>query len=389
MTMVPPGFDYDRRRSSAFDNTTDLTVLASSDQYHVRLLFFLGMENEDFSEIKSRLIDYIGVKNITDSTQKMHILRSVLRSVARIAFDRQYPSLHGQDFDGALKYMETTYNNTRANDRKRAMFEETYQMPRESPSAFFLTRLTERGSRIQMKGEDIQRKFRYGLLPEYTQHCTLNGAETYEEFYKLAQGYWRIHHEPHYYDPVAQTINTNPAVPMPAVSMPTVSTVTNLPDATGTINASVTPAPLLDVATIKKLMEDVFDEKLKDSRHNGRGYYNSKNQNSNYNGNNSSNYRNSNGNRGYYNGNIRNNYANQGYNNNNNHYNQSGNGYNGNKRFDNSRPQNQGRESRNPTSDNNNRTRNSNQFTYYEEEQDISYENDHQPCDSDRNQSKN
>lgn len=349
MSLVPTDFDHNRRFSTAMDiNTTDSTVLANYDQHAVRLIHFSGMENEDFIEFKNRILDYIGVKNIKDETQKLYVLHSKLRSLARIEFDKLYSTFEGIEFDGALKTLETLYTGARVIQRKREQFEETYQMPGESP-LIFLTRLTERAARCGVPIEDIHRKFKYGMLSEYFKHCMMNGAETHGEHLKLAQGYYKINHE-------GKVATVEPTV----VSVPVIAPV---PDITAT-------APTLDIATIKKLMEDVIEEKMLKEREQGNGYN-----------------RNFGRNRYYNNNNNRNNYGNN-YNNNRGNYN-DGNNYNrnygNNNGYNNNRPQppqpqnfNNGyNNNRLPPSNSNNNgpplpanfNGNQQQITYYEDQQ--------------------
>lgn len=196
-TIVPSDFDFNRRRSSTMLlDSPDHTVLVQ-DQHHIRLLPFSGTEEENFTDVYNRLIDYIGVKGIKDKVQQLQlsILRSILRNGARLEFEKTYPILDTLTFDTVCKEMIAKYNSNKSLYRKEEAFEESRQLPGESP-ANFLTRLNEMALRADIKDNErrIFRRFRFGLLPEYARHCQLMGAETHGEFYKYSMGLWRAHY---------------------------------------------------------------------------------------------------------------------------------------------------------------------------------------------------
>ncbi|KAG2196632.1 hypothetical protein INT46_010127 [Mucor plumbeus] len=83
-------------------------------------------------------------------------------------------------------------------------------------------------------GGYIHRKFKYRMLSEYYKHSMMNGTETHEEHLKLAQGYYKINHE--------SKFATEPN----AASVP--------------VSVSTAIAPTLDLAIIKKLIEDIPQE---------------------------------------------------------------------------------------------------------------------------------
>ena len=62
-------------------------MLANHNQHAVRLICFSEMGTEDFIEFKNRILDYIGVKSVKDETQKLYMLHSKLRILARIKFN--------------------------------------------------------------------------------------------------------------------------------------------------------------------------------------------------------------------------------------------------------------------------------------------------------------
>ncbi|KAG2196428.1 hypothetical protein INT46_008662 [Mucor plumbeus] len=196
-TIVPSDFDFERRRSSTMlVDSPEHTVLVQ-DQHHVRLFPFSGTEEEDFTDVYTHLIDYIGVKGIKDKVQKLSILRSILRNGARLEFEKAYPMLDTLNFDTVCQEMLAKYNTNKSLYRKEEAFEESRQLPGESP-ANFLTRINEMALRADIKDDEkrIFRRFRFGLLPEYARHCQLMGAETHAEFYKYSMGLWRTHYQP-------------------------------------------------------------------------------------------------------------------------------------------------------------------------------------------------
>ncbi|KAI8333209.1 hypothetical protein EDC96DRAFT_445263, partial [Choanephora cucurbitarum] len=186
--LVPTDYDFNQRRPSAKLIEIEHTVLASNEYSPVKLHYYHGSEEENFSDLSEALHDFFGTRKIKDDYQKLSYLRSLMKGIARIEFNKKYPDLTNLKYEEVIQQLESKFSSTKSQIKKVEAFEETFQCSDESPANFFV-RVSEMAVRAGISDEQaLYRRFRYGLLPEYFKHCQALGAETHTEYYKYSQG---------------------------------------------------------------------------------------------------------------------------------------------------------------------------------------------------------
>ncbi|KAI8327185.1 hypothetical protein EDC96DRAFT_453538, partial [Choanephora cucurbitarum] len=153
---------------------------------------FHGSEEEDFESLEDSLVCFFGTKKIENDLQKISYLRSLLKGIARIDFNQKYSDIKNLKYNEIIPALRSKYSTTKNILKRMEAFEETTQNYDESPTNFFV-RVSEMAAKAKLKDETaIYRRFCYGSLPFYFNHCQSLSARSHSEYYKFSKGFGRL-----------------------------------------------------------------------------------------------------------------------------------------------------------------------------------------------------